>query len=423
MYIKDAIYGYIIFEDNLINLIDSFPLQRLKRIRQLSGSEYVYVTATHCRFSHSLGVSHLAEQLISNLLMRNEKLESIIGTESEKIILKIKIAALLHDIGHGSFSHVFESILSEMGKNHEDMSEWLIRESEVAGILEELDLDPKEISLLAVGRLAGLKNRFLNQIISSGIDVDSFDYVVRDSQFSGAEYGFVDILRLIFTTDVDMENFNLIINRNALNTLEAFVIARYESFKSIYFHKTSRAVQIMLSNALQLVKEELNLTNFSKPEDYLKIDDYTMWTYLKDNEKTSQIINDISRRKLLKVAFEKTSHGKDQIFTSLLNNPRVKEQIQKEIAEKSNINYNELFIDLPNLPSVPYHTSSGMDPLEIPVFDIKSDGTKVLRSVSEVSNVISALKGFTNIIRIYTSDENREKVRNSAYQVLGEDNF
>ena len=421
MYIKDAIYGYLIFEDELIDLIDSYPLQRLKRIRQLSGSEYVYVTATHCRFSHSLGVSHLAEQMITNLLMKNEELENIVGSDSESIIFKIKTAALLHDIGHGSFSHIFETILNESGKNHEDMSEWLIRESEVAGLLEKIDLDSNEISQLAVGRLPGKTNRFLNQIISSGIDVDSFDYVVRDSQFSGAEYGSVDILRLIFSTDVDLKDFNLIVNRNALNTLEAFVIARYESFKSIYFHKTSRAVQIMLSNALQLVKDELHLTSFDTPEDYLKIDDYSMWTYLRDNEKTRHIIDAISRRKLLKVVFEKTSRGKDQKITSLLSDPKVKEQVQGEIAEISGIGMDELFIDMPNLPSVPYHTSSEMDPLEVPIFDVKKDGTKVLKSVSDVSSVIRALKGFTNIIRIYTTDEHREKVREAALKVLGED--
>ncbi|NHI94825.1 MAG: HD domain-containing protein [Candidatus Lokiarchaeota archaeon] len=412
-FIKDAIYGYLIFTNEQISLIDSFPIQRLKRIRQLAGSEYVYATATHCRFSHSLGVSYLGEQLISNLLMKNN--------QDERLISKIKIAALLHDIGHSSFSHVFESILADIGKNHEDMTEWLIKESEIAGLLEKIDLDPKEISLLAVGKVPGEKNKYLNQIISSGIDVDSFDYIVRDSQFSGASYGFVDIFRLMLMTSVI--NNELAVNLNALNTLEAFVIARYESFKSIYFHKTSRAAQIMLANALQSVKEDLGLTGFDTPHDYLKWDDYSMWYNLSQNKKSKPIIDDLSRRKLLKVAYDRSAHAKDQMFTSLINNFRIKEQIQREIAEKVDLQTKDVIIDLPNLPSVPYHASSKIDPLEIPIFEETKEGSKNIKRVSDVSSVIAALKGFLNIIRIYTSSENREKVNKAANQVFGEETF
>ena len=413
-FIKDAIYGYLIFNKDQIKLIDSFPIQRLKRIRQLAGSEYVYATATHCRFSHSLGVSYLGEQLISNLITKNKD-------GSESLISKIKVAALLHDIGHSSFSHVFESILADLGKNHEDMTEWLILKSEIAGLLENISMDPKEISLLAVGKAPGKENKFLNQIISSGIDVDSFDYIVRDSQFSGASYGFVDIFRLMLMMDVI--NDELAVNLNALNTLEAFVIARYESFKSIYFHKTSRAVQIMLANALHAAKEDLELTSFDSPEDYLKWDDYSMWYNLSKNKNSKQIIDDLSRRKLLKVAYDRSAHAKDQMFTSLINNFRIKEQIQREIAEKADLKITDIIIDLPNLPSVPYHASSKVDPLEIPIYEKNKDGDIIVKRVSDVSSVIAALKGFLNIIRIYTSDENRERVNKAANLVFGEESI
>ncbi|MHA1797948.1 MAG: HD domain-containing protein [Candidatus Helarchaeota archaeon] len=412
-FIKDAIYGYLIFNDKEITLIDSFPFQRLKRIRQLAGSEFVYATATHCRFSHSLGVSYLAEQLITNLIMKNKQSDV---KNDEDVISKVKIAALLHDIGHSSFSHVFESILADLGKNHEDMTQWLIRESNISNLLEKINLDPKEISLLAIGKLPGKKNKFLNQIISSGIDVDSFDYIIRDSQFSGASYGFVDIFRLMYTMEVIDDE--LIVNTSALNTLEAFIIARYESFKSIYFHKTSRSVQIMLANALQLAKEDLGLTHFDEPEDYLKWDDFTMWVALMKNEKSRPIIDDIARRKLLKVAFEKSLRAKNETFALRLDKESVKKQIRKEIADSAGIDMSDVIIDTPKLPTVPYHASNKMDPLEIPIFEVTMDGSRIIKRVSDVSDVIAVLKGYLNIIRIYTTKEHREKVRNASNKVL-----
>ena len=110
-FIKDPVYGYITISETQRRLIDSLPMQRLRRIRQLCGSDFVYIGATHCRFSHSLGVSNLAEQLMTNLV---NKLDL-----DPFYIEMLKIAGLLHDIGHGPFSHVFETILiNDLGKNH-----------------------------------------------------------------------------------------------------------------------------------------------------------------------------------------------------------------------------------------------------------------------------------------------------------------
>ena len=101
--IKDSVFGYILISPPAREIIDSYPVQRLRRIRQLAGSEYVYPTATHVRFSHSLGVMHLAEQLTMNLVKSIEI--------SEELVERLKIAALLHDVGHGPFSHIFEAVL------------------------------------------------------------------------------------------------------------------------------------------------------------------------------------------------------------------------------------------------------------------------------------------------------------------------
>ncbi len=411
-FIKDAIYGYLVISKNQKEIIDTYPFQRLRRIRQLAGSEYVYMGATHCRFSHSLGVAHLAEQLITNLA-RNVEI-------SINQIEKVKIAAMLHDVGHGPFSHVSESLLiNHLGKTHEDMTTWLIQKSELREKLEKIGLNSDEISKLAVGKLHRTGEFYMDQIISSSVDVDALDYIVRDSHFSGAEYGFVDIFRLIYSMDIISLNGDLGIDLTALSALEAFLLARFESFKSIYFHKTSRAVQIMIEDALERAKEEFDFLDLKDPNDYLIWDDYTTWTMLKNSKASKDIINNLCHRKLLKVAYEQTSLVKEEIFSTILTKENVRIQIEKEIAENAKIDPSEVWIDVPNLPSVPYYHSIHLEPMEIPVFQKTRNGEKIKKRISEISNVIRVLKGFLNIVRVYTFEDKRECVANAAEKVFG----
>jgi HD superfamily phosphohydrolase len=408
--IKDSVYGYIPITHSIKEIIDTYAVQRLRRVRQLAGSEYVYVGATHCRFAHCLGVMHLAEQLILNLAKSVEV--------DDDLVTSIKIAGLLHDVGHGPFSHVFEALLlNYLDKTHEDMTTWIVANSELAEKLEKIGIDPKKMSLLAVGKLPLSDQRYLNQIIASAVDVDSLDYIVRDSQCSGAEYGFVDIFRLIYTMDIF--NGDLAVNLSALASLEAFVLARYESFKSIYFHKTSRAVQIMLEQAMDKAKDELGLVQYDTPEDYLKWDDYTTWAALGNSKKSQSIIRDLERRKLIKVAYEQSSHINSEVFSSILTKNKVRKQIEEEIAEKAKVDLEFIWIDVPTLPSVPYQHSISLEPMEIPIFAEGPNGEKFARRMTEVSDVIRVLKGFLNIVRVYTTSEHRDAVTKAAETVFG----
>ncbi|TFF89411.1 MAG: HD domain-containing protein [Promethearchaeota archaeon] len=411
--IKDPLLGYIIVNEDMLKLIDSYPLQRLRRIKQLCGSEYVYTGAVHCRFSHSLGVMSLGKQLVSNLAKDNDI--------PSKVIKEVEAAALLHDIGHGPFSHVFEGLLGKkFKKNHEDITTWLILESEISEKLEQIGLNSKDISKLAVGKLNRADQQYIDQIIASSVDVDSLDYIVRDSHFTGAEYGFVDIFRLIYTMEIG-EDKNLAINLSALSTLEAFLLARFESFKSIYFHKTSRAVQIMLDEALRKVDKETNFLTLEEPEDYLKWDDYTMWCFLLENKVSKKIIENLNRRKLLKVAYEKITHVKEEVISSILTKFSVRKKIEDEIAEMAGpeVDVSEVWIDVPTLPTVPYSHSVNLEPMEIPVFSKDKDGIVKKKRITEISDIIRVLKGFLNIVRVYTTEKNRENVSKSAEEILG----
>ncbi|RLI17237.1 hypothetical protein DRO54_11810, partial [Candidatus Bathyarchaeota archaeon] len=190
--IKDPIYGYIYITEPEKEIIDCFPVQRLRRLRQLAGAEFVYPAANHTRFEHSLGVLYLAGRLVEN-----SNLSEYIDKDEAQMV---KLAALLHDVGHGPFSHIFEHLLSKfMNKTHEDMTFWIIKESEIADKLEKYGYDPDEVARLAVGRLHKGGKAFLDQIIRSSVDVDKLDFIVRDTYHTGAEYGYVDIFRLIHT--------------------------------------------------------------------------------------------------------------------------------------------------------------------------------------------------------------------------------
>lgn len=409
--IKDPVYGYAYITANEKEILDSFPVQRLHRLRQLAGAEYVYPGANHTRFEHSIGVMYLAGKLLENpnISQHTHKHEREM----------VRLAALLHDVGHGPFSHVFEHLLhKELNKTHEDMTLWIVKNSELNDILDEIGYVAEEIGKLAVGRLHKPDKAFLDQIISSSIDVDKLDFVVRDTHHTGAEYGYIDIFRLIQTLDI--LNEDLAINLGALSALESFIIARIESFRSIYFHRVSRAAQIMLAMAMERANEELGLVSFTNPQEYLAMDDYTVWTMLKNSEKSSEIIKDLERRKLLKRVYEKTFYEKDTTVSNIFSRETYRRQLETDIAQEARVETEDVIIDVPTVPSVPYHLSVSMEPMEIPVFDKTPEGSKIPRRLSDISKIFDVLRGFINILRVYTQEENREKVSKAATKVLGE---
>jgi HD superfamily phosphohydrolase len=331
----------------------------------------------------------------------------------------VRIAALLHDVGHGPFSHVFEHLLvKELGKTHEDMTYWIITNSELKERLNKIGHDPEKIGKLATGVLHKPKKAFLDQIISSAVDVDKLDFVVRDTHHTGAEYGYIDIFRLIHALDVLGEN--LAVDLGALSALESFIIARIESFKSIYFHRVGRAAQIMLATAMEKASEELGLAKFKTPEEYLAMDDYTVWTKLKNSKKSSAIIKNLERRKMLKCAYERTFYEKDAMISNIFSQESHRNQLQTDIAKKARVEAEAVIIDVPTVPSVPYHHSVLMEPMEIPVFYKTWEGERIQQRLSGISKIFEVLKGFMNILRVYTEEENREKVSTAAAKILGD---
>ena len=408
--IKDPVHGYVYITEAEKNIIDSYPIQRLRHLRQLAGSEYVYPGANHTRFEHSIGVMYLAGKVLEN-----PNISCVVSDEEVDVC---RISALLHDVGHGPFSHVFEQLLiKKLEKTHEDVTSWIIEKSEVGEKLSKMGYNSKEVAGLAVGKLHKPNRAFLDQIISSAVDVDKQDFIVRDTYHTGAEYGFIDVFRLIHALDVLGEN--LAVEIGALSALEAFMIARIESFKSIYFHRVGRAAQIMLATAMEKANSELGLTAFKTPEEYLALDDYTVWSALKKCKESKGIIADLERRRMLKCAYERTFYEKDTMISNIFRRESSRRQMQVEIAKEAGVNPESVIIDVPTVPSVPYHHPELIDSMEIPVFSRSQSGTRNLQRLSEISKIFETLKGFMNILRVYTNEANREKIEKATGKILG----
>jgi HD superfamily phosphohydrolase len=408
--IKDPVHGYVYITEAEKKVIDTYPMQRLRRLRQLAGSEYVYPGANHTRFEHCLGVMYLAGHVLEN-----PNISRIVNDEEVDMC---RISALLHDCGHGPFSHVFEHLLiKDLDKTHEDITSWIIEKSEVSDKLSKMGFNAKEVAGLAVGKLHKKDRAFLDQIISSAVDVDKQDFIVRDTYHTGAEYGFIDVYRLIHALDVLGEN--LAVELGALSALEAFVIARIESFKSIYFHRVGRAAQIMLATAMEKANKELGLTAFKTPEEYLALDDYTVWAALRKCRASNEIINNLENRRMLKCAYERTFYEKDAMISNLFGRETYRRQVQSEIAREAGVELDSVIIDVPTVPSVPYHHAVLMESTEIPVFIRSAGGEKKLQRLSESSKIFETLKGFMNILRVYTSEVDRTKVEKATARILG----
>jgi len=409
--IKDPIHGYIYITEAEKDIIDSFPVQRLHRLRQLAGAEFVYPGANHTRFEHSVGVMYLA-----GLLSKNPNLSQHLSEDEAQIL---RIAALLHDVGHGPFSHVFEHLLHKfLDKTHEDLTTWVIQKSELSDILNNLGYDPDMIGKLAVGILHRSGKAFMDQVIRSAVDADKLDFIVRDTYHTGAEYGYVDIFRLIHMLDVIDEN--LAVDLGALSALESFILARIESFKSIYFHRVGRAAQIMIAIAMEEAKDELGLVDFKAVEEYLAFNDYTVWTMLKNCGKSKGLMENLERRKLLKCAYDQTFYVRDKTVSSIFSVEEIRNQMTDKIASEAGIDPRLVVIDIPTLPSVPYRHSVLLEPMEIPVFNKTRDGKKIPQKLSDISRMFDVLKGFINILRVYTVEEHREKVGSAAARLLSE---
>lgn len=404
--IIDPIHDFIRATDSEHKIIDSAIFQRLRRIRQLSGAHLTYPGAQHTRFEHSLGVMHIAGQA-ANLL----KEKGILNSED---IGKLRLAGLLHDIGHGPFSHLFEEVLQEKSKiSHEDISRKIIEKTVIGDILEASGYDKRHIAKLAFG---DSKLQYMNELISGALSADIMDYLLRDGYFTGAEHAKIDHKRIIQSLNVYQKK--LALEKSALYSFESMMHSRYQMFKAVYFHKTVRSAEVMLLESMRLADQELGFTSLDL-EEYLKLTDEIVLSKLlslepKNDElkRARNFARDYQNRRLFKCVFERIVTNKSRF------NKIKADQLRSNISRKSHVDENQIFVDSSVTPSIPLAPSKKESHSIILVS--KNNGKLTGKELPIVKiPLVSAMSGFMNILRIYTTPKNRKKVEIAAQLILG----
>jgi uncharacterized protein len=236
--INDPIYGFVSIPSDLIyDLVNHTYFQRLRRIKQLGLTNLVYPGALHTRFHHALGAMHLMQEAVLTLRQK----DVAISEEEEEAVL---IAILLHDIGHGPFSHALEHSIVK-GVSHETISSLL---------MDKLNKEFKGRLSLAIRIFNGdYKKQFLHQLVSSQLDMDRLDYLKRDSFFTGVSEGVINSDRIIKMLNV-VKN-ELVVEQKAIYSIEKFLIARRLMYWQVYLHKTVLSAETLLVNILKRAKE------------------------------------------------------------------------------------------------------------------------------------------------------------------------
>ena len=321
--LKDPVHSYIHINYEVVwNCLDSKEFQRLRRIRQLGGDFQVYPTAEHSRFSHSLGVYEIVRRMVTEI-----KSLSVELSEYDKIC--IMLAGLLHDVGHGPFSHAFEHVTKH---SHEDYTAKIILgETELNQVLTEVSprLPEDIVSIIEHNH----PNDILNQIISGQLDADRMDYLLRDSYFSATSYGQFDLERILRTMRVrkiDENKKALVVKYTGIHSVEDYIMARYQMYWQVYYHPVARsyeAVFIQLFNRLKDIFKD-NKEYFSdmkvlipfleenvvSVEEYFKLDENSLlYCCSLIQDKDDEIAADLARRLQNRRLFEYVDYSEENL--------------------------------------------------------------------------------------------------------------
>lgn len=321
--LRDPIHGYVNIEYEVVwKCIDAKEFQRLRRIHQLGGNFQVYPSAEHSRFSHSLGVYEIVRRMVNEVQSLKEEL-----SEYEKV--SVMLAGLLHDVGHGPFSHAFEHVTKF---NHEEYTAKIILEdTQINRILSEVNPNLAQDVVNIIEHKH--ENDILNQIVSAQLDADRMDYLLRDSYFSATSYGQFDLERILRTLRVHTSEDGikrLVIKQTGIHSVEDYIMARYQMYWQVYFHPVARSYETIFIQLFKRLKDiyienkmYFNDLPFLVPflettlptvQDHYKLDESSLLYYcMLIMEKEDKIASDLARRLLDRDLFGYIDYTKENL--------------------------------------------------------------------------------------------------------------
>ena len=401
--VKDTVHDHIEIDGVAAELIDTPAVQRLRHVKQLGTVQLVYPSANHTRFEHSLGVYHLASRALDHL--------GIAGKRAERI----EAAAMLHDVGHGPFSHNLESLTHRRtGKYHDDVEE-LLATGAVGDVLRDRDLDPDRIAGLVAGEgpYAGL--------VSGELDVDRMDYLVRDAYHTGVPYGTIDTERFVRELTFvdrggdaddgpdrdgpDRDGPELVLDEGNVQTAESLLLARALMNPVVYTHHVARISKAMLRRA---ASELLDATETTAPE-LRRMDDHDFLAAIRDCRSTAELSRRYDERDLYKLAVWAEHDDVPERVHEADHATEV--ALEREIAEVAGVAREHVILDVPPEPSMRESTAR-----------VTVNGE--IRRLERQSPLVSALRTAQRNqwrLGVYAPKPATDRVGRAAADVLGLD--
>ncbi|NEW65985.1 HD domain-containing protein [Carnobacteriaceae bacterium zg-84] len=403
---RDPVHGYIhVQHKTILDLINATEFQRLRRIKQLGTSSSIFHGAEHSRFSHSLGVYEIARRICDKFERAYKSKVEGDGLWNDNERLVTLCAALLHDIGHGPFSHTFEKVFDT---DHESLTTKIIlsKETEINHILTQISPEFPEKVASVIQKT--YPNPQVVQMISSQIDADRMDYLLRDAYFAAVSYGMFDLNRILRVIKPYKEG--ICFDYSGMHAVEDYIVSRYQMYMQVYFHPVSRGVEMIIHNLFERANDcyhngslensqnvPLLIPFFEKRwtlQDYLKLDDGVMTTYftlfLNEND---TVLKDLAHRYLSRKPLKSVSVEHSDYVQNIIDFSE-----SKGFSEKYYTGYNNSY----DLPYDFYRPNQKKARTSIKL--MKKDGT--LLELSKASMLVESLTGKENgDIRFYFPKE------------------
>jgi HD superfamily phosphohydrolase len=381
--IKDSVHDHIEVEGVARDLLDTPPVQRLRRIKQLGPAHLVYPSANHTRFEHSLGVYHLACEALDHLNVQGKRAE------------RVKAAAILHDVGHAPYSHTIEEVVHRhTGKYHDDVHE-ILADGRVGEILREYDHDPATVADLIAG------DGKLGQLVAGELDVDRMDYLVRDAHHTGVPYGTIDHARLV--RELTLVDGELVLAEGNVPTAESLLLARALMNPTVYNHHVTRICR----GILQRASERLLAASDVTADELRRMDDHDFFAALRATPETAEFARRLSDRDLYKRAvWAEMEDVPDDVIDADHDSLR---EFEADIAAEAEVEESEVIVNVLDRPSMTESESRVVVNGEI-------------RRLDQQSALVAALQHVQREqwrLGVYAPAEATDAVGHAAERVLG----